>query len=351
MLKRLRGIGLVLILCLAAAFSGCKLPSKDAEKTQYQATFLELFNTVTTIVGRAETEEDFRAKAQEIHDELMVYHQLFDVYNDYEGINNIKTVNDHAGKSPVKVDDRIIELLLDCREFYENTDRHVNAAMGSVLSLWHEARNDGINDPLNAKLPAEKQLKEAALHIDMESLVIDEEASTVYLSDPDMLLDVGAVAKGWAVQRAAETFAEKYTEGYLISVGGNVCATGPKDHNDTPWVIGIQNPQDPDSYVHTVYLTKGCVVTSGDYQRTYAVDGKMYHHIIDPDTLYPSSYWRSVTVICEDSGAADALSTALFLMDQESGEHLLEQYGAMAMWVDVDGNVYYSPGFEDLIRT
>ena len=93
------------------------------------------------------------------------------------------------------------------------------------------------------------------------------------------------------------------------------------------------------------------MVTSGDYQRTYEVDGKLYHHIIDPDTLYPSQYWRSATIVCMDSGVADALSTALFLLDQESGQKLLDRYGAMAMWADKEGNLFYSPGFEDLIRT
>jgi len=352
MLKRFRCVSFLLSACVILAAAGCKLPSQTVEKKQYQATFLDLFNTVTTIVGKAEEEELFRGQAQMIYDELLEYHQLFDIYNEYEGIHNIKTINDHAGEEPVQVDSRIIELLIDCRTFYEETDKRVNAAMGSVLELWHEARNDGINDPLNAKLPDAALLADAALHMDMEELVIDEDASTVYLSDPGMRLDVGAVAKGWAVQKVSEMFAEKQDDGYLISVGGNVCATGPKDEKDTPWVIGIQNPDgESDSYLHTVYLKKGCVVTSGDYQRTYAVDGKLYHHIIDPDTLYPSEYWRSVTIVCEDSGAADALSTALFLMDRESGQELLDRFGAMAMWVDADGNIFYSPGFKDLIRT
>jgi len=93
------------------------------------------------------------------------------------------------------------------------------------------------------------------------------------------------------------------------------------------------------------------VVTSGDYQRTYLVDGEFYHHIIDPETLMPSAYWRSVTVVCPDSGLADALSTALFLMDQQDGQTLLDRCGAAAMWVDGEGNCYYSPDFEENIRT
>jgi thiamine biosynthesis lipoprotein len=93
------------------------------------------------------------------------------------------------------------------------------------------------------------------------------------------------------------------------------------------------------------------VVTSGDYQRAYMVDGNLYHHIIDPDTLYPSRYWRSVSILCSDSGLADALSTALFLLPMEEGQALLDKCGAEALWVDAEGALYYSPGFRQHIRT
>ena len=178
-------------------------------------------------------------------------------------------------------------------------------------------------------------------------MVLNEAESTVYITDPGLQLDVGAVAKGWSVQRVSETA----PAGLLISVGGNVSATGPKDDAGTPWVVGVQNPDGGESFLHTLYLTKGSVVTSGDYQRAYRVDGKLYHHIIDPQTLYPSEYWRSVTVVSSDSGLADALSTALFLLPLEEGQKLLEPLGAQAMWVDREGNLFYSPGFEKLIRT
>ena len=336
---------LALLLCVLL-LTGCTGP-REPEKKQYTATFLTLFDTVTSIVGRAESEEAHMAAAQAIHDDLLIYHQLFDIYNDYEGLNNLKTVNDNAGVAPVVVDRAIIDLLLDCREYHELTGGLVNVAMGSVLVLWHEARNDGLNDIANAYLPDSEKLAAAAEHMDFSRVVIDEAASTVFLSDPEMRLDVGAVAKGWSAQRAAENA----PEGLLISVGGNVCATGPKDENGTPWRVGVQNPDGGSSYLHTLNITGGSVVTSGDYQRCYMVDGKIYHHIIDPDTLYPSNYWRSVTIICADSGLADALSTALFLLPLEAGMALAEKCGAEALWVNEAGEQFYTPGFDDLIRT
>ena len=332
-----------IFLMLCILLSGC---AANPETKKYTATYLTLFDTVTTIVGFAESEEAFGEVAQAIHDELLVYHQLFDVYNDYAGIHNIKTINDNAGIAPVQVDKKIIALLKDCIAYYNFTGGKVNVAMGSVLQLWHEARNDGINDPANAYLPDMQALMEAAEHADPGCVIIDEKASTVYLSDPDMRLDVGAIAKGWAAEKAASSA----PEGLLISVGGNVCATGPKDADGTPWVVGIQNPNGSD-YLHTIYVSSGSVVTSGDYQRAYAVDGTLYHHIIDSVTLYPSSYWRSVTVVCEDSALADALSTALFVLPLEEGKALLARSGAEAMWVDAAGKIFYSNNFQAMIRT
>lgn len=340
MLRRMLPFLLALSLC------GCSAAQKS-EQTQYQATFLTLFDTVTTIVGRDSSEEAFQEKAQAIHDSLLEYHQLFDIYNEYDGMNNLKTVNDQAGIAPVVVDRRIIELLSDCKEFYQVTRGKVDVTMGSVLYLWHQARTESLDNPANAKLPDENALKEASVHRGMENLVIDETASTVYLTDPDARLDVGAVAKGWATEQVAKDA----PSGLLISVGGNVRATGPKDASGTPWVVGVTDPENQNQYLHTIYVTNGSVVTSGDYQRYFVVDGKSYHHIIDPETLYPSTYWRSVTIVCPDSGLADALSTALFLLPQEEGQAILDQFDAQAMWVDAQGNFYYSPGFQDLIRT
>ena len=336
------------LLVAAVLLVGCAAPQNTTSKNRYQASFLTLFDTVTSIVGYAESEEEFEKIIDEIHDQLEAYHQLFDIYHDYEGINNIKTINDQAGIAPVEVDSVLIGFLLDCKEYYEVTGGMVNVAMGSVLSLWHETRNEGIDDPENAKLPERDALEEAAKHCSFDTVIIDEEYSTVYLEDREQSLDVGAIAKGWSTQRVCENL----PAGFLVSVGGNVCASGPKPENNTAWVVGIQDPEGgADDYLHTVYVNQESVVTSGDYQRYYTVDGKEYHHIIDPETLYPAKTWKSVSIICTDSGLGDALSTALFLLDIEEGQKLLDKYEAQAIWVDLEGEIYYSTGFKELIRT
>lgn len=332
-------------LLLAVLLLGGCTP-KEPQESRYQATFLELFDTVTTVVGYAPSEEAFQETAQDIHDALESYHQLFDIYNTYPGVVNLKTLNETAATAPVKVDEKIIELLKFCREVYDATSGKVNIAMGSVLQLWHDARESGIADPENAKLPEEAALTEAARHTDLSQLILDEEAGTVFYADPQMQLDVGAIAKGYALEQVCKTA----PEGLLISVGGNVRATGPKPDGGS-WVVGIQNPTGEDEYLHTLEVQDISVVTSGDYQRYYTVDGVSYHHIIDPETLYPGRLWRAVTVLCPDSGLADGLSTALFLLPQAEGQALLDKFGCEALWVDSDNNLSYSPGFRDDIRT
>ena len=333
----------ILILAVGLLLCACVPGGKPK---QYSQTYLDLFDTVTTIVGTGQTEEAFRESAQKIYEDLLRYHRLFDIYNTYAGINNLKTVNEQASVAPVVVDEAIIALLRDCKAYYEHTGGKVNAAMGGVLKLWHEARTAGLAEPETARLPDMEKLRQAATHASFDAVVIDEAASTVFITDPQVSLDVGAIAKGWATQKAAQAA----PQGLLVSVGGNVCATGPKDENGTPWVIGVQDPQNSGAYLHTIQVHSGAVVTSGDYQRTYEVDGVQYHHIIDPETCMPATYWRSVTVVCADSAVADALSTALFLLPLEEGQRLAAQWEAQALWVDSAGKESMTDGFRTLIK-
>lgn len=333
MIKRL-----LAVLVLAVLLSGC-----SPRKTVYQEVYLDVFDTVCTIRGYASSEESFQQHSAQVHQALLEYHQLFDIYHDCPG--GLKEVNDNAGIAPVKVDERVLELLLECRADYALTGGMVNVAMGSVLELWHEAREQGLADPASAQLPDPAQLQEAAKHCSFDTVLLDEENGTVFLSDPQQRLDVGAIAKGWAAQRVIALL----PEGYVLNLGGNVCALGSKP-DGSGWRIGIQSPMNPSENLCVVNLVNRCIVTSGDYQRCYSVDGKSYHHIIDPQTLMPSEYWRSVTILCGDSGLADCLSTALFLLPLEEGKALAESCEAEAMWVDAAGNVYQTDGFAAAVQ-
>ena len=306
---------------------------------RYEATYWDVFDTVTTVTGYAAGQAEFDAAAREIHDALLEYHRLYNIYESYDGLRNLKTVNDQAGIGPVPVDERILSLLQFAQTAWTETGSRVNAAMGSVLALWHDAREQALEDPDRAALPDRSALEEAALHTDLSALELDLEAGTAFLTDPDMALDVGALAKGYAVEQVAAAAPDHF----LISVGGNVCATGPKP-DGTPWTVAVENPDGGD-FLYLLSVEDRSVVTSGDYQRYFELDGVRYHHIIDPDTLEPAAYWRSVTVVADSSAAADCLSTALFTLPQAEGQRLLDQWGAEALWIGRDGAQVMSPGF------
>lgn len=326
-----------------------KEPKPAGKLHRYDIQFLDLFDTVTSVVGYTEDEETFRAYAQEFYDEMKTYHQLYDIYNDYEGIANIKTINDQAGVAPVQVDEKIIAMLKEAVDMNEKTSGYMNVAMGSVLSVWHEYRTEGSYDPEHAALPPEDVLKEAARHTDISQVEIDEAASTVFLPDPDMSLDVGSIAKGYATEMACRKLEEDGMTQALISVGGNVRAIGVKDDGSL-WKVGIQNPdlQSNVRYLHTVELEDMSLVTSGSYQRFYTVDGVAYHHIIHPELLMPWNEYTSVSILCRDSGLADCLSTAVFNMEIGDGKELIESMEQVeAMWIFADGREEYSSGFKD----
>lgn len=325
---------------------------KQNKLTRYEAEFLSLFDTVTKIVGYDENEQAFKEKIQIIHDDLEQYHKLYDIYNDYEGINNIKTINDNAGVKEVKVDKKIIDLLVLSKSMYEKTDGYVNVAFGSVLNIWHDYREKNIDDPEFAEIPTIDELKKAAEHVDITKLIIDEEKQTVYLADENMRLDVGAIAKGYAVQKAVENARERGLTSFLLNVGGNVCSVGAKPDGQK-WTVGLQNPKldDENPYVFTVKLDKECLVSSGNYQRYFMLDGVRYHHIINKNTLMPANYFDAVSIICEDSGLADALTTALYNMSYEDGLKLLSKFeNVEAVWNFSDETVKYTQGFKKYIN-
>lgn len=314
---------------------------------RYEAQFTDVFDTVTQIIGYAGSQEEFSRQISELKEQFDYYNQLYDIYNDYEGVNNIKTINDNAGKEPVIVAPEIIDLLKLGKEAYEKTNGEINIVYGSVLCLWHDYREAGVQDPANAKLPPMEELKERAAHTNIDDLIIDEEASTVYLADPKMSLDVGSIGKGYAVQQVAEYAKEHGIEHLLISGGGNICVVGTREDGEA-WRVGIQNPDlsSGEEYVQKVQLQDMSIVTSGNYQRYYEVDGKQYCHIIDKDTMMPAEHVASVSVIMQDSGEADAMSTALFNMEYEKGKAFVESMeGVEAMWIWKDGTITYSSGF------
>lgn len=331
------------LLSLFAVVLSVSLVGCLGGKNKYTDYSFESFDTVTTIIGYEKSKDDFDAVCSEIKSLLTKYHRLFDIYNEYEGINNLCTINatENGKHKRVETDEEIIELIEFSKKIYDISDGRVNIAMGSVLSIWHDYRERGLENPENASLPPIDLLKEAKSHTDIKNVITDKKEKTVFLADSLMTLDVGAVAKGYAIEKVAEHLEKNGVSGYLINVGGNVRAVGKKA-DKTLWTVGVENPDKTSSkaYVSQEVLRDEAIATSGSYQRFYTVGDKNYHHIIDDETLMPGENFLSVSVICDDAAMADGLSTALFLKTFDEGIELLKNFSsARAVWVFPDGSI------------
>ncbi len=352
----------LMILLLVAAMFFSMLSCAKQEETQfekYSEGFFGTFDTLTQVVGYAKSEEEFHSYVEKLRVQLEELHKLYDKYNEYEGINNIKTINDNAGIRPVKVDKRIIDLINFSKEWYAKTGGKTNISMGAVLEIWHDYREAGKADPEGAMLPPMELLLDAAQHTDINKVIVDEANSTVFLEDKDMRLDVGAIAKGYATELAVKVLKEDGFTSGIISPGGNIRVLDkPLDGVRERWGVGIQNPDaaivsdDQSNLLDTIFINNSAVVSSGDYQRYYIVDGKVIHHLIDPQTLMPGEHYKAVTVLAKDSGIADFLSTTAFLLPYEESKALIESLdGIEAVWVMPDGSIKATEGMRKIMKS
>lgn len=345
-------LSLIVILGLLAILAGCpKIADKAVSVEPKGMVYFDFFDTVSYIYSYTnDSQEEFQARCKGASDILLEYHKLFDIYYEHSGVVNLRTLNLNAGGEAMKVDEKLIDFLLYAKQLYEVTGGEMNIMMGSVLSLWHDCREQAGENPAQARIPTEDELQEASLHTDFSLLEIDEENCTVRITDPKASIDVGALGKGYATEKAAQYLRSIGAESYVLNIGGNIRIVGHKI-DGTGWATGIKNPADPETYVKTLTLADTSCVTSGDYERYFTVDGQRYHHIIDKDTLMPASYFRSVCIITPDSGLADALSTALFAMSYEDGLKIVEKLGNVeVLWITPDGTQYATPGIENLVK-
>ncbi|MEG0771362.1 MAG: FAD:protein FMN transferase, partial [Clostridia bacterium] len=171
--------------------------------------------------------------------------------------------------------------------------------------------------------------------------------NTVQLQDSEMSLDVGAIAKGYVADQIAAAVSATGVENFVINLGGNVVARGV-DENGSPFKVGIQNPDTKakETSIYNVELSSESLVTSGSYQRFYTVGDKSYHHIINPKTLFPENYYKSISVLSPSSVLSDNFSTALFNLSIEEGKELLKHFTTVkVLWVKEDGTIEKTDNF------
>lgn len=309
---------------------------------KYSTEYLDLFDTYSTITIYTNNSEEFNEISNDLHKELLRLNRLFDIYNNYDNINNIKTINDNSGIKAVKTDSEIIKLIKAGKEAYSKTEGTVNIAMGPVLKIWHRYRENALDNGIIA-IPDTAELESANKHTDINNIIVDEENSTVFITDKSASIDVGAIAKGYAADYAAEFLRSRGVSAALLNLGGNVIALN--DNSKKSWKTGIISPDNNGEYTDIVDISNQSAVSSGNYQRYYEYEGKKYHHIIDSSTLMPADSNRSVTVVADSSLEGDIFSTALFILPYEKGKKLAEENKINALWVTADNKEYKTAGF------
>ena len=352
-----KGLSLVLLLCtLLGCLMGHGVCAEEAYE-KYSMTFFNTFDTVITIIGFSREEAVFQRVTQEAQGQFERLHKVFDAYNAYDGVKNLHFLNGQAATGTAEVEPELMNLLMYCKERQPLTQGTMNVALGAVLRLWHDFREQVELDPEHASLPELEALQAAAQHIDFDMVVLSPETNTVTFLDPEIRIDLGSVAKGYAAGLVGQWMLKSEMPSFILNAGGNVVAGDPPRDGRLRWGVSVQDPDgftvDPTSdNMEILYLSNCAVVTSGDYQRYIMVDGVRYHHIILPDTLFPSHFMRAVTIVAEDSGWADILSTAVFLMPYEEGRAFVDALeGVEALWVLNDRTVEMTDGMRGMARS
>ena len=224
--------------------------------------------------------------------------------------------------------------------YSEMSDGAFDITIAPVSSLWDFKAE-------TPSVPSPEAIAEAVSHVNYENIIIRD--NTVKLADPQAGIDLGAIAKGYIADRIKDYLEEEGVRHAMINLGGNVLAMGSKlDGSD--YNIGIQKPFDETGEpITSVKISDKSVVTSGIYQRYFKADGKIYHHILDPNTGYPcENNLYSVTILTDSSLTADALSTTCFLLGYDRGMKLINQLDNVdAVFITNDNQIHYSKNFQN----
>jgi thiamine biosynthesis lipoprotein len=310
----------VLLLLGLLFFSSCA-----SEKQRFTAQRLGYFDSFVVFTGYAHSEEEFSHYAHILFERLDYLHKLYDIFNPHEGMNNLYTVNQQAGEAPVQVNSELLALLLAGIEAYHMTHGTVNIALGAVLQIWHEHRQQGLHNPEHAAIPPMEALSHAATLTNIQDILINIEEGTVFLQTAGMSLDVGSIAKGYTATLAMQAVTNAGMEAALLNIGGHILAHGTPP-NKNGWEVSIAHQNE------TLMFTDATLSVSGASERFYTAAGQRLGHIINPATLMPANIHTQVAVLHPCSWTADILSTALFILPKKEGQQLAHAYGATVFY-------------------
>ncbi len=249
--------------------------------------------------------------------------------------SEISRLNHQAGISAVPVGAEVAALLARSRQIAVATDGAFDISIGPLVRLWKEAARQD-------RLPTAAEIRMATTRIGIERLVLD--GGTARLRQQGMTVDLGGIGKGYALDRAAATLAEYDITAALLNFGGQLLAAGPPP-KAAGWPILVRDPRRTDAMLTTVWLSRGSIATSADYERGLIINGHAYSHIIDPRSGKPAVGTLSATAIALTATEADAWSTALFVLGGKRGTEMAQQQGIAVLLVSADGSVTRTADF------
>lgn len=320
-----RQILFMALIIMALALVGCSGKSQELEETKFY------MNTVMAVkfTGKQATMDKAFERIARV--ESLMSSKIED--------SEISRVNANAGIKPVKVSDETYFVLEKSLEYAENSKGKYDPTIGPLLDVW-----DIMGDYENRNwIPEDQDIENAKALVNYKKLILMDN-NEVFLEDKGMKIDLGSIAKGYAADVAREALKEDKVKFGLINLGGDVYAYGEK-MDKSPWRIGLQDPLEmTGSPLGIIKIKNKSVVTSGDYERFFEIDGERYHHILDIDKGRPSSNeLMSATVISDESIDGDAISTSLFIMGVEEGLKYVESIkGVDAIFVTKDKKVITS---------
>jgi len=316
---------------LGISLLSCSSPKETVyRKSMVLMDTLVAITVVTNSADRAEKAMD--AAFAEIG-------RLDTLLNFFSEQSELSMINRNAGLSGVRVSPETMEVVEKAIEVSEKSGGAFDITIGPEISQW--------NFSLKIK-PDDKSIKKLLGLVDYKLIQVDKARSTVYLKEKGMLMDLGGIAKGYAADKAVEELKKKGIRSGLVSVAGDIKAFGLKP-DGTRWRVGIRNPRSTEAsneIMATVEINDAAISTSGDYQRYLILDGKRFHHILDPKTGYPAQGCQGVSVIAGDGVYTDAFSTGVFVLGPEKGMELLQRMGFEGLIVDKDGSIHTTPGLK-----
>ncbi|MGM0419681.1 MAG: FAD:protein FMN transferase [Bacillota bacterium] len=316
---------------------------EDLEEYQDTEMILDTINTIRIY------DSDKKEAVDAAFDEVKEIDELFNIYNEE---SEIAQINETADEEPAQLGTHTYEVLVQALEHAEITEGAFDPTIGSLIKLWGWGSDDGPSVPTN------DEIEEILPLVNHKELNIDHSNKTVFFNKSGMMIDLGAIAKGYAAELAAESLQDNGVETAFVNLGGNIVLIGTKP-DQSPWKIGVQNPSSDRGALMGVitaesnyFSDKLAITTSGDYERYFEEDGKTYHHIISPFTgKNVDNGIASTTIVSQDPVEADALSTGIFVMGLEAGMELIESLEEVEIvFVTNDQDVYVSSGLTDIFE-